>query len=71
MASAVAEPLETQFSQINGLAQMTSMNVLGTSTLTWSSNATAGPVINVVASDNDYPLDGAADFHDLATNYVG
>ena len=34
MASSVAEPLETQFSQINGLAQMTSMNVLGTSTLT-------------------------------------
>ncbi|MBV9117574.1 MAG: efflux RND transporter permease subunit, partial [Acetobacteraceae bacterium] len=34
MASAVAEPLETQFSQINGLAQMTSMNVLGTSTIT-------------------------------------
>ena len=34
MASSVAEPLETQFSQINGLAQMTSMNVLGTSTIT-------------------------------------
>ncbi len=34
MASSVAEPLETQFSQINGLAQMTSMNVLGTSTVT-------------------------------------
>jgi hydrophobe/amphiphile efflux-1 (HAE1) family protein len=34
MASSVAEPLETQFSQINGLAQMTSLNVLGTSTLT-------------------------------------
>ncbi len=34
MASAVAEPLETQFSQINGLAQMTSINVLGTSTIT-------------------------------------
>ncbi len=34
MASAVAEPLETQFSQINGLAQMTSINVLGTSTVT-------------------------------------
>jgi hydrophobe/amphiphile efflux-1 (HAE1) family protein len=34
MASAVAEPLETQFSQINGLSQMTSMNVIGTSTLT-------------------------------------
>jgi hydrophobe/amphiphile efflux-1 (HAE1) family protein len=34
MASAVAEPLETQFSQINGLSQMTSINVLGTSTIT-------------------------------------
>ncbi len=34
MASSVAEPLETQFSQINGLSQMTSMNVLGTSTIT-------------------------------------
>jgi hydrophobe/amphiphile efflux-1 (HAE1) family protein len=34
MASTVAEPLETQFSQINGLAQMTSTNVLGTSTIT-------------------------------------
>ncbi len=34
MASSVAQPLETQFSQINGLAQMTSMNVLGTSTIT-------------------------------------
>ena len=34
MASSVAEPLETQFSQINGLAQMTSTNVLGTTTVT-------------------------------------
>ncbi len=34
MASSVAQPLETQFSQINGLAQMTSINVLGTSTIT-------------------------------------
>ena len=34
MASSVAQPLETQFSQINGLAQMTSMNVLSTSTIT-------------------------------------
>ena len=34
MASSVAEPLETQFSQINGLAQMTSVNVLGTSAVT-------------------------------------
>jgi hydrophobe/amphiphile efflux-1 (HAE1) family protein len=34
MASSVAEPLETQFSQINGLTQMTSINVLGTSQVT-------------------------------------
>jgi hydrophobe/amphiphile efflux-1 (HAE1) family protein len=34
MASSVAEPLETQFSQINGLTQMTSINVLGTSQIT-------------------------------------
>jgi hydrophobe/amphiphile efflux-1 (HAE1) family protein len=34
MASSVAEPLETQFSQIPGLAQLTSINVLGTSSVT-------------------------------------
>ncbi len=34
MASTVAEPLETQFAQISGLTQMTSINVLGTSTIT-------------------------------------
>ena len=34
MASSVAEPLETQFSQINGLTQMTSANVLGQSSIT-------------------------------------
>ena len=34
MASSVAEPLETQFSQINGLTQLTSINVLGTSAVT-------------------------------------
>ncbi len=34
MASSVAEPLETQFSQINGLSQMTSINVLGSTTVT-------------------------------------
>jgi hydrophobe/amphiphile efflux-1 (HAE1) family protein len=38
MASSVAEPLETQFSQINSLAQMTSINVLGTSTITLQFN---------------------------------
>ena len=34
MASSVAQPLETQFAQIAALAQMTSINVLGTSTIT-------------------------------------
>ena len=34
MASTVAEPLETQFSQINGLSQMTSINTLGASAVT-------------------------------------
>jgi HAE1 family hydrophobic/amphiphilic exporter-1 len=34
MASAVAEPLETQFSQINGLTQMTSASVLGQTAIT-------------------------------------
>ena len=34
MASTVAEPLETQFSQINGLSQMTSINTLGASAIT-------------------------------------
>ena len=34
MASTVAQPLETQFAQIPGVAQMTSISVLGTSTIT-------------------------------------
>jgi hydrophobe/amphiphile efflux-1 (HAE1) family protein len=34
MASSVAEPLETQFSQIPGLSQLTSINVLGSSIIT-------------------------------------
>jgi hydrophobe/amphiphile efflux-1 (HAE1) family protein len=34
MASSVAEPLETQFGQIPGVAQMTSTSVLGTSAVT-------------------------------------
>jgi hydrophobe/amphiphile efflux-1 (HAE1) family protein len=34
MASSVAEPLESQFSEIADLTQMTSSNVLGTSTIT-------------------------------------
>ncbi|MBV8914751.1 MAG: efflux RND transporter permease subunit, partial [Acetobacteraceae bacterium] len=34
MATAIATPLETQFGQIPGLSQMTSVNVLGTSQIT-------------------------------------
>jgi len=34
MASSVAEPLESQFSQIAGMTEMTSSNVQGTSTIT-------------------------------------
>jgi hydrophobe/amphiphile efflux-1 (HAE1) family protein len=34
MASSVAMPLETQFNQISGVSQLTSINVLGTSTIT-------------------------------------
>ena len=34
MASSVAMPLETQFNEISGVSQMTSINVLGTSTIT-------------------------------------
>ncbi len=34
MASSVATPLETQFNEISGVSQMTSINVLGTSTIT-------------------------------------
>ena len=38
MASTVATPLETQFGQIPGLAQMTSVNVMGTSQITLQFN---------------------------------
>ncbi len=38
MAATVATPLETQFGQIPSLAQMTSINVLGTSTITLQFN---------------------------------
>ena len=38
MATAVATPLETQFGQIPGLAQMTSVNVLGNSQITLQFN---------------------------------
>ena len=47
MATAVATPLETQFGQIPGLSQMTSVNVMGTSQIT-------------MQFDLDRDIDGAA-----------
>ncbi len=40
MASTVAQPLEKQFAQIPGLAQLTSVSVLGQSQITCSSTST-------------------------------
>jgi hydrophobe/amphiphile efflux-1 (HAE1) family protein len=64
MASSVAQPLETQFSQIPGLAQMTSMNVLGTSTITLqfdlnrNIDAAAGDVLEAInAAGGQLPKD--------------
>src|SRR6476660_10007349 len=34
MASAVAQPLETQFAQISGVSQMTSTSVIGSTSIT-------------------------------------
>jgi hydrophobe/amphiphile efflux-1 (HAE1) family protein len=54
MAESVAEPLETQFAQIPGLAQLTSTNVLGTSTITLqfdldrNIDAAAGDVLEAI-----------------------
>jgi hydrophobe/amphiphile efflux-1 (HAE1) family protein len=64
MASSVAQPLETQFSQIPGLSQMTSMNVLGTSTITLqfdldrNIDAAAGDVLEAInAAQGQLPKD--------------
>src|SRR5271167_4984544 len=47
MASAVAQPLETQFAQISGVAQMTSISTLGSTVIT-------------IQFDLDRNIDGAA-----------
>ena len=64
MASTVAEPLETQFGQIPGLAQMTSTNVLGTSTITLqfdldrNIDAASGDVLEAInAAQGQLPKD--------------
>ena len=49
MATAVATPLETQFGQIPGLSQMTSVNVLGTSQITLQFDLARG--IDAAATD--------------------
>ncbi len=41
MATTVAQPLETQFAQIAGVTQMTSVNVLGQASITCSSTSAA------------------------------
>ncbi len=49
MATAVATPLETQFGQIAGLSQMTSVNVSGSSQITLQFNLSR----NIDAAAND------------------
>jgi len=58
MASSVAQPLEYQFAQIPGLAQMTSTNVLGTSQITLQFDLVRN--IDAAAQDVQTGIDAAA-----------
>ena len=58
MASAVAQPLETQFAQIPGIAQMTSISTLGSTAIT-------------IQFDLDRDIDGAANDVQAAINAAG
>jgi HAE1 family hydrophobic/amphiphilic exporter-1 len=58
MASAVAQPLETQFAQISGVAQMTSISTLGSTVIT-------------IQFDLDRNIDGASNDVQAATNAAG
>jgi hydrophobic/amphiphilic exporter-1 (mainly G- bacteria), HAE1 family len=58
MASAVAQPLETQFAQIPGVAQMTSISTLGSTSIT-------------VQFDLDRNIDGASSDIQAAINAAG
>jgi hydrophobic/amphiphilic exporter-1 (mainly G- bacteria), HAE1 family len=58
MASAVAQPLETQFAQISGVAQMTSISTLGSTVIT-------------IQFDLDRNIDGAANDVQAAINAAG
>ncbi|HVH84440.1 MAG TPA: efflux RND transporter permease subunit, partial [Steroidobacteraceae bacterium] len=57
MASSVAQPLETQFAQIPGVAQMTSTSVLGTSQITLQFNLDRN--IDAAAQDVQTAIDAA------------
>ena len=58
MASAVAQPLETQFAQISGIAQMTSISTLGSTVIT-------------IQFDLDRNIDGASNDVQAAINAAG
>jgi hydrophobic/amphiphilic exporter-1 (mainly G- bacteria), HAE1 family len=58
MASAVAQPLETQFAQISGVAQMTSISTLGSTVIT-------------IQFDLDRNIDGASNDVQAAINAAG
>jgi HAE1 family hydrophobic/amphiphilic exporter-1 len=58
MASAVAQPLETQFAQIPGVSQMTSISTLGSTAIT-------------IQFDLDRSIDGAASDVQAAINAAG
>src|SRR5258706_14311941 len=58
MASSVAQPLETQFAQIPGVAQMTSISTLGSTSIT-------------VQFDLDRNIDGASNDIQAAINAAG
>ena len=58
MASSVAQPLETQFAQISGVAQMTSTSVLGTTQITLQFNLDRN--IDAAAQDVQAAIDAAA-----------
>ncbi|HSY45656.1 MAG TPA: multidrug efflux RND transporter permease subunit [Steroidobacteraceae bacterium] len=57
MASSVAQPLETQFAQISGVSQMTSMSVLGTTQVTLQFNLERN--IDAAAQDVQSAIDAA------------
>ncbi|MFZ1907161.1 MAG: efflux RND transporter permease subunit [Steroidobacteraceae bacterium] len=60
MASSVAQPLETQFAQIPGMAQMTSTSVLGTAQITMQFDLDRN--IDAAAQDVQSGIDAAAGY---------